>query len=370
MRTRGAGEEMGTGTSPEAALPWSIGAGSEPVPIFSPPSMLDFRKALKHREGLGPRQYRPLLMLILLLGIAAILADNARGPGFLATLDRLASSSPEVPMTAIDNRLDAAPRKAAIPDSFLMAAEGPEEQAADQGGGYFPGVEPGELRVIRDDRPSLRDEEPCSLRLLDILNKTDAAELRKASIGPITYAQLFRQPDDYRGRLVTVSGVVRGAEPLDIHENKYGIKSYYQVWLFPLDNPSSPLVIYCLDLPKGFPTGMKLAQEAELTGFFLKRWAYSTPDADRTAPMLLAKNLQWRKQSVVAPPPSLVDIRWIPLVVIVAAALAVFTAWHVFLRSTPPRLDLPDRPPDFGRLRLEGEVPEQPVGVEKREDPQ
>jgi hypothetical protein len=330
--------------------------------------MLDFRKALKHREGLGPRQYRPLLMLILLVGIAAILADNARGPGFLATLDRLASSTPEVPTTAIDNRLDAAPRRTSLPDSFVMAAEGPEEPAEDRGGGYFPGVEPSELRVIRDDRPSLLDEEPCSLRLLDILNRTAAAELREASIGPITYAQLFRQPDDYRGRFVTVSGVVRRAEPSDIHENKYGIKSYYRVWLFPFDNPSSPLVIYCLDLPKGFPTGTGLAAEAGTTAFFFKRWAYSTAEADRIAPMLLAKTLQWWKQPVVTPEPS-ASPRWLPLVVVLGALGAMFAAWYVSLRRGPSRVPLPDGPPDFTRLRLEGEDAAPPGAAEKCEDP-
>jgi hypothetical protein len=115
--------------------------------------MLDFRKALKHREGLGPKQYRPLVAMIFLLGIAAIIADNARQPSFWAVLDRAASPSPAPPAGEIDRRSDAARQKrASIPDSFLMSAEGPRER----GGGGPSGVEPGRPRATHDDGPPLR----------------------------------------------------------------------------------------------------------------------------------------------------------------------------------------------------------------------
>ena len=51
---------------------------------------------------------------------------------------------------------------------------------------------------------------------MDILNRTDPETLNKASLGPVSYAQLFRQPNQYRGRLVTVSGVVRRANRLEL----------------------------------------------------------------------------------------------------------------------------------------------------------
>ena len=54
--------------------------------------VLDFRKALKHREAHALRQHRPLLMLILLMGIMALAADSLRQPGLWAMLDRAASS--------------------------------------------------------------------------------------------------------------------------------------------------------------------------------------------------------------------------------------------------------------------------------------
>jgi hypothetical protein len=330
-------------------------------------SVLDFRKALKHREGIGRREHRPLLMLILLLGILAMVADNLRRPSLWAMLDRAANPSPEPPAIG-DRHPLAPPREAPPPDSFVMASDRPEEQpAAQDDGDFFPGVEPSQLRPIRDDRPSLPAERTCSLRLLKILKQADLAELRRASMGPITYAQLYNQPENYRGRLVTLAGVVRRVEPVELPTNDYGISSYHQVWLFPNDNPSSPEVVYCLDLPKGFPTGTELAVDAGVTAFFFKRWAYSTPDADRIAPLLLAKTLHWWKEPVVTPEPA-ARPQWLPLVVIFAALAAMYAAWYASLRPRPSRVPLPERPPDFTRLRLDGKTGESP-GTEKGKEP-
>jgi hypothetical protein len=316
--------------------------------------VLDFRKALKHREGAGLPQHRPLLMLILFMGILAIMADNLRRPGLWAMLDRAAGPAEEPP-PATGHRPAAPPRENPFPDSFVMSADRAEDQPANQDDtGYFPGVEPSELRRIRDDRPSLPEEQTCSLRLLDILRQTDLAEIRRASMGPVTYAQLFNQPENYRGRLVTVAGVVRRVERIELPRNDYGIAAYSQVWLFPNDNPSSPEVVYCLDLPKGFPTGAKLTAEAGVTGFFFKRWAYPTADADRIAPLLLAKTLHWWKEPAVTPEPS-AHPRWLPLVVVLGALAAMFSAWYASLRTRPSRVPLPAGPPDFTQLKIEDE---------------
>ena len=121
-------------------------------------------------------------------------------------------------------------------------------------------------------------------------------------------------------------------------------------------------------LPPGFPTGTGLTADAGLTAFFFKLWAYSTPDADRVAPMLLAKSLEWWKQPALTPEPA-VDPRWLPLAVVLGALAAMFTAWYVSLRARTPRGVLPDRPPDFTALRLESESPEKPDAAEEREEP-
>ena len=239
--------------------------------------MLDFRKALKYPEGLGPKRFRPLLMLILLMGLVALVNDSLRDPVFWNLVDRMALGSTEPMPQAIDNRLHDAGRDNTMPDSFRVArkteeptVEEPTDGPDDDAGGYFPGVRPSELRTIRDNRPSLDAERPCAMRLLDILKNTSEESLRQASIGPVTYAQLFRQPSDYRGRLVNLLGTVRRVEPIGLPKNSYGIKAYNRVWLFPQDNPTAPMIVYCLDLPDGFPTGGSVSAQAGGNGLFLQ----------------------------------------------------------------------------------------------------
>ena len=326
--------------------------------------MLDFRPNPRGGRQRRPQQRR-LLMLVLSLGLTIILIDKASDPAVWRWFDRLVSPQQADDDAGIDNRLDAVAKKGP-PDAFLAPKDrppriaegdrpifadtkigtGPQPPAADAE--YLAGVRSEDLDAIRDDAPSSRDEQAVSLRLLDILRRSDRDALRKASLGPVTYAQLFRQPSQYRGRIVAISGIVRRVNPIELFPNEFGIKQYYQAWLWPTDNPSSPMVVYCLELPDGFPTGMELAEQAEVTGFFFKRWAYQAQDTLRTAPTLLARSLQWQKRPVMA---SERAHDWtIPLVFGGSILLALLTTWYVYHCTKRPRPSSADRPPDFEAL--------------------
>jgi hypothetical protein len=304
--------------------------------------------------------------MMLLVGVLVVLANWARQPGVWNWFDKLAAPIQVGTGQTIDNRLNA-PHKMESPDSFSIPKEQPaeEEKVVDRGD-LFPGVNPAWFKAIRDDAISSRDEQPCTLALLNILQKTDLDRLRKASMGRIAYAQLFRQPGEYRGRLVTVSGTVHGVYRVELPENQYGLKEYYQVWLAPPDNRFNPLVIYCLNLPKGFPTGDNIAEEAEVTGFFLKRWVYRAKDTLRVAPTLLAKTLQWEKRPVMQQE-SPADARFIAGMVVVVFLLAMLTALFIYLRTRPSRFVLPEGPLDFEKLRsMEESRESQPNTEENR----
>lgn len=293
---------------------------------------------------------RRLLALVLLAGLTVILISKTNDPSIWRVFDLLLTPpQSDTGSDSIDNRLDTVAPDDTLAGTFLAPKEQPTAKPEVEAG-YFPGVNRQSLDGIRDDAPSTRDEEACSLQLLEILNRTDSATLDKASIGPVTYAQLFRQPSQYRGQLVTVTGIVRRANRIDLFPNEYGIKVYYQIWLWPSDNPSSPIVIYCLDLPKGFPTGMEFVEQAEVTGFFFKRWAYLAKDALRTAPTMLAKTLDWQKRPVMAAKEP-AETWAIPLVVSVALLIALLAAFVVYLRTRPTQPALPDRPPNFDGLQ-------------------
>jgi len=339
------------------APPAFFGRGGKrpPTSFRKSAAVLDFRHTSKRTRKPIPKEHRRLLVLVLLLGVVVISIDRARQPRIWQWFDRMAAP-PQAPVsTNIDNRLDIAPKRDSIPDAFVATGEQPKkEKPTEKDGRYFPGVNSELFQSIRDNSLSSRQEQACTLHLLDILNKTDLETLCKASVGRVTYAQLFRQPDQYRGRLVTVSGIVRRVHRIKLFKNDYDLQEYYQIWLFPSDNPSSPMVIYCLQLPKRFPTGMDLAEEVEVTGFFFKLWAYQAKDAFRTAPTLFAKTLQWQKRPVMTTKKPL-DAQWIILVVALAALSAILTALYVYLRTKPARPRPSGPSPDFRGLRLQDE---------------
>ena len=284
-------------------------------------------------------------------GWSSSLPPRLGDPAFWRSLDRICSASPkEGNGVPIDNRLDQVFKDRSLPDDAFYVGDSHESTKSAGLGPYFPGVEPADFEDIRDDAPSARGEQDCSLRWWDVLNRASPASLAKASVGPVSYAQLFQQPNEYRGRLVTVSGAVRRAHRLEIFPNGYGFKEYYQLWIWPDDNSSAPMVIYCLELPKGFPTGMEIAEQAEVTGLFFKRLAYSAKDTVRVAPEILAKTIQWQKRPVLAVNEP-AETWPIPAVVCVAAGLALLAAWFVYRRTQPSHPVLPEQRPNFDVLR-------------------
>jgi hypothetical protein len=286
-----------------------------------------------------------------MLGIVVILIGRARDPVLWRWMYRqLSPPQARDNGSTIDNRLEAvAPKGSLATDEFVVVADRLPAKPTDSDG-YFPGVRPEDFEAVRDDTLSRLDDRACSLHLFDILNRTDQQTLQSASVGPVSYAQLFRQPNQYRGRLVTVSGIVRRANRIELFPNDFGLTEYYQVWLWPSDNPAAPMAIYCLELPKGFPSGMEVAEQAEVTGFFFKRLAYRARDTVRLAPEVLAKTLRWDVRPVATPAEPATT--WpIAAVVGVAALVTLLLAGYVYYQTQPTGLRSPERVPDFEVLR-------------------
>ena len=266
--------------------------------------MLDFRQNSSRRTTEGRQTQRRLLVLILMLGIVLILMDRARDPAIRRGLSRLLSP-PQGPGGAIDLHLTAvqpgrpeqiSPRQPVHPAGGFRG--GPRRHPVDtrRAGLFAPPVGHSQSHRLGDARPSV----------------ARAGELRPV----VPPAEPVPRPAGHR------LGRRPPCQPVELLPNEYGIKQYYQVWLWPSDNPSAPMVVYCLRLPQGFPTGMELAEPADVTGYFFKRWAYQANDALRAAPELLARTLQWEQRPVMTPPQP-VETWPIPLVVGAAALAAL-----------------------------------------------
>jgi hypothetical protein len=246
----------------------------------------------------------------------------------------------EIANEEIDTRLAPAgdPERSLELDEFI--AELPEASAGDdeQDGqdGYFPGVKPKLLATVRDDMLLIPSEQDAWYHLCAVLKNADAEELEKASLGRKGFVQLYEQPKEYRGRLVTIRGEVRQAEQFEANPNNYGIEAFWKITLRPAGGPNSPILVYSLDMPTGFPSGKDLREEVTFTGFSYKRVAYqaegeTSGGETRTAPLLVAKIGQW------TPPPeakSRSATAWAVLTAVIGAALlAAGIAMFVYLRS-------------------------------------
>lgn len=209
------------------------------------------------------------------------------------------------------------------------------------------------LDAVRDNTIFRAAEHDAWFRFLEELDRRDAEEVRQSSIGHVGFLQLYRQPKEYRGQLVTVQGQLKLGHHRQSQRNIYGITDYYHFWLVPTGS-TSPIKVCCLEVPDGFPdvkrieaAGEKptLAEDVEFTGYFFKRWAYRAVDGTRLAPVLLAKVPRWEKRTESAalftelPGPAL----WILLVGGSCLLGIGVTAAIFWLNSRPmPQKDRPE----------------------------
>lgn len=284
-----------------------------------------FSTRSKPPSYLGRREQRRLISLIILFGLVVFLMREAAKPANWHWFAALNNPVPAGPKSAaeIDTRLKPLAQTEGVSGEITMPAE---KAAPANAAGYFPGVKPELLASVKDDTVFRGAEHEAFFHLLEILHNTDEATL-EAAADPAAFVQLYQQPDEYRGRLVTVRGTVRGVYEYRPARNDYGIDHYYQVWIQPYDNPSLPLVAYVLDLPEGFPKANRMQEEAELTGFFFKRWAYRAQDSIRSAPLLLAKTVRWERPAATQTAPiSLAYILGIAACALLAAGVVVWMA--------------------------------------------
>jgi len=203
-----------------------------------------------------------------------------------------------------------------------------------------------QLDSIRDDAVWRPDERDAWFKLVGILQQADSASQQKQAAERVGFVQLFDQPDVYRGRLVTVRGTVRQAYRVQAPRNEWGVEGYYVFWLRPAGGPNSPIVVYALELPRGFPElpdkdldgkTLPLEEDVEFHGFFFKRWAYRARGGLHTAPMLLAKVADWTPSATSQQTTRQASFGIVAAALAGTSVLAVLVAVLVYRTSRPGR---------------------------------
>lgn len=265
--------------------------------------MLDFRpKGGRSKNYYRRHEQRKLLLLVLSVGMVLFLIEQAANPRRWLWIWQAAGQQAANDKAERHAKVEqpAELRRNLAPGEFIAEGEHSEELPADKQ--FLPGVDRTLLARVRDDTAFRSTEMDAFYHLLQILNETDEQVLEKASIGAVSFNQLFNQPKEFRGDLVNISGTARRVLEKKLPRNSSGVERYYEVVIEP-DDRAYPVVIYSLDLPDGFRKGEKLNETIRLTGFFYKRWpGMSAKREIMSWPLLLSKTVRWQPAAVAAPP--------------------------------------------------------------------
>ncbi|MGC1275451.1 MAG: hypothetical protein WBC44_17220 [Planctomycetaceae bacterium] len=157
-------------------------------------------------------------------------------------------------------------------------------------------------------------------RLLSDAAAADPAALRKAAAEHLAarrranpalnkgeafprFVDLFKNPNAYEGRAVTLTGYAREIRKYPAGENAAGLETLYEVWLFTDDSQGNPAVIVAASAPENIPLGEDLQVPVRATGYFFKIYGYEARDTTRVAPMILAGRLEVLLEPEIQGPP-------------------------------------------------------------------
>ena len=176
--------------------------------------------------------------------------------------------------------------------------------------------------------------------LLGPLSRLPLDEVRKRVRPGVTVRNLLDDPAGLRAAAVRLTGAVVWTERRTIAPNSGGLEAVHLSFL--LDDHWRPLIVYSAEAPP--PIHEPCKDRWEVEGVFLKAVDYrSESGADRTAPLVLARNIG--RASAEAPPPAP------PLWLFAAGASAlVIVVIAVALRSGRNNGFKPRPPPPHGRM--------------------
>lgn len=159
---------------------------------------------------------------------------------------------------------------------------------------------------------------------------TRARDLASAKGRDVAYTVLMINPNEFRGKLITIEGEATRLWKLPVSPNDFGIEELFEVWVMTSDSGNRPYRVVCTTLPEDVPLVEKAERpiQVRVTGYFFKREGYQSEGGLTVAPLLLAGNLQW------FPPRSVqkADDKWAPYLVgsvIMIGLLLCVVVWRV-----------------------------------------
>jgi hypothetical protein len=151
------------------------------------------------------------------------------------------------------------------------------------------------LESVKDEESIRSGEEGLAFcEALVKAHKTSEQLFQNSVTRGVTYANLFHEPQLYRGKVVHFEGrlkrLIRWEPP---EETKLdGVTDQYEGWMF---NPeilgANPICVFFTDLPAGLEPGDKLDVRVAFDGYFFKKRRYKAGDGLRDAPVLIGHTI-------------------------------------------------------------------------------
>ncbi len=152
---------------------------------------------------------------------------------------------------------------------------------------------PQALADVEDSSPFRASDFDAWSQIYDRLGDANAQQLSSENAPLVQFSQLFQQSKLYRGKLVTIEGTIRRCVKLPPNKLDERAGNLWQMWVFS-GAENNPIVVYCIHLPDGFPVGNQINEKASFQAVYFKKWVYAAQGGTMTAPLLLARNVNWQ----------------------------------------------------------------------------
>jgi hypothetical protein len=120
-------------------------------------------------------------------------------------------------------------------------------------------------------------------------------ELKKSGREYDSVYDLFMRPETQRGRVVKLHGVAKRVVSTPVTDERFGMKVYYQIYLYTDNSQGNPIVICVPNLPDGMRSGAdnNYAETVTVNAIFYKLWAYKSNQSQTQhyAPLLIGTDV-------------------------------------------------------------------------------
>jgi len=292
---------------------------------------MQFHKTDRPAPYLNRRDQRRMLLMVGMLVVVIIGVEFASRPESWYWLTgpptpQNGETTPQPEGGDIDARLDRTPLP---PGGFRLVQMVPEDQPQSdppEANNDPTTIDPVIFKNVRDNSLGVRNNERGAyFKILAIARDLPEEQLQQAALRGVTFAQMFTDPEDYRGKLVTISGNVKRLMAVPAGQNDFGIKTIYEAWILTTDSGTNPLVLHFTDLPEGIPQGEQVDLSCRFTGYFFKKYAYEAGHGPHSTTMLLGKRLEWIQPAKISADGSLAP--YILGLVLIVGAVTIFALW-------------------------------------------